>query len=392
MAIYKKIKNQDCSKYYFCGINFYTKKIMRDNKQASSLRSFALNSNELNIAIKLKGGLGDQLIGINYVYCLMQKIAPAKNIAFYIFCRDYIHELLKDDELFKNKLFKEQSLDDSNKKFDLFIRLDRFPVILHKNDKKIARFSKFLPGYLSNIEKFFKEYNRFLKHNTAFDGFGNILSIIQGKKRFQQCDIDNMLDIQKFSYPLNANSKDSLSKFDLSDTNYITLHYGVDINHTAQSIKLWPFEYYEALIEKIKQFDKKITIVQLGVNSQRCPAMKGADINLVGKTAIKEVKNILKHSLLHIDCEGGFVHLRRALNGGKSIVLFGPTSPDFYGYCENANISSKVCPHWCEHTRDKWDTFCPKTNSAPPLCLQSITPDTVMKEFKKIFKGFKNVA
>lgn len=41
----------------------------------------------------------------------------------------------------------------------------------------------------------------------------------------------------------------------------------------------------------------------------------------------EKLKVILKHAKLHIDSEGGLVHLRHAIKGGPSVVLFGPTSP-----------------------------------------------------------------
>ena len=91
---------------------------------------------------------------------------------------------------------------------------------------------------------------------------------------------------------------------------------------------------------------------------------------------MEEVKALLKNSLLHIDNEGGLVHLRHALCAKKSIVLFGPTSDLFYGYAENENVRSNVCEEPCEWENAKWNTWCKKIkneNSKISICMKQIS-------------------
>jgi ADP-heptose:LPS heptosyltransferase len=113
--------------------------------------------------------------------------------------------------------------------------------------------------------------------------------------------------------------------------------------------------------------------------------MLGIDINLVGKTDMERVKMLLKNSLVHIDGEGGFTHLRRALNGGKSIVFFGATSREFFGYKGNENLKGNGCDHPCEWLTKDWLNHCPRGYIEPP-CMTSITPAMAMNAFRGIVK------
>ncbi|WP_428073006.1 glycosyltransferase family 9 protein [Candidatus Avelusimicrobium faecicola] len=96
-----------------------------------------------------------------------------------------------------------------------------------------------------------------------------------------------------------------------------------------------------------------------------------ADKNLAGKTSLEEIKVILKHAFLHIDSEGGLVHLRHALKGGASCVFYGPTSPQVYGYSENISLCSNVCPIYCECYSRTWQKKCLRGKR---ICMESITP------------------
>ena len=82
---------------------------------------------------------------------------------------------------------------------------------------------------------------------------------------------------------------------------------------------------------------------------------------------------ILRQSVLHIDIDGGLVHLATHM-GTKCIVLFGPTPVSYYGYEENINLKAGNC-HEC---------YClyPETNRCArdmeqPECMYSITPEAV---------------
>lgn len=91
---------------------------------------------------------------------------------------------------------------------------------------------------------------------------------------------------------------------------------------------------------------------------------------------------------MHIDTEGGLVHLRHALGGGPSVVLFGPTSPQVYGYKENLNLRSDKCSVPCEWVVDDWLTRCPRRTDKH-LCMCSLSPEYVAEQINLFIKQQK---
>ncbi|MDR0680068.1 MAG: hypothetical protein LBF42_03535 [Puniceicoccales bacterium] len=81
------------------------------------------------------------------------------------------------------------------------------------------------------------------------------------------------------------------------------------------------------------------------------------------------------------------VHIKRFLSG-RSIVLFGATSADLFGYPENINITGPGCKSWCEWVTDDWDRKCPRGFEEAP-CMASITPEMVMEAAHKIIDSLK---
>lgn len=151
-----------------------------------------------------------------------------------------------------------------------------------------------------------------------------------------------------------------LNQWGLHPGEYITLQRGAYPTLNVKEVpKIWPVAYYEELVRLLKKCFPEKKIVQLGESKERCCEIRGVDLSLVGETDWEDLKVLLKNAWLHIDGECGMVHLRKMLHGGPSVVMFGPTSIDFYGYDGNINIASDACPHWC----------CKLTESAAERCL-----------------------
>lgn len=326
------------------------------------------------IAIRIRGGIGDQIIGCNYAWNVAKKFPELK---IDIYTRKEIHNRFISEKIWNGKIFDEH-INIIQDNYDALIQLDRYPHIIFINDHAASQLGKFM-DYISILKDFKNRFNSFFDYGTRFDGVSATYSSIIAKKRIQQPDINNFLSIkEEFSYNPPIKYTDICKKYNLTPGKFITIHRGCDTNHTSNSMKLWPLHYYNILIKNIKYSFPDITIVQMGVNSERCPDMEKVDCNLVGKTTLDDVCTLLKYSRLHIDSEGGFVHMRHALKGGRSVVLFGPTAKDFFGYSENINLRSDICPHSCEHIIQKWDTICIKNNTQEPLCMHSLHPEDVL--------------
>lgn len=348
-----------------------------------------LSNNQINVGFLLRGGLGDMVVSANYLYKFRQKYSD-ENLRIDVFSHNSFNSakvVLYDGNVIDN-LYKEEGFEKRFHDYDVFFDLSRYPNLKRRNDKKIAAMMPELFEYIHLSERYRSENARFFTKAGITDGQSAMLSVIKGKKRINQPDIFEFFGItEKYEYeiPLMEDELDYLKDIDLADRKFITINRGVDTNYTSNSIKMWPLSYYNILIALLKKKYPDLVLVQLGASHDRCPAFENIDIDMVGKTNLEQVKVLLKHSLVHIDNEGGMVHLRHALGGGKSVVIFGPTSADFFGYSENENLVGNGCDTWCEWAVSSWQGGCLRGFHTAP-CMASVTPEMVMDAVDRIIE------
>ena len=143
--------------------------------------------------------------------------------------------------------------------------------------------------------------------------------------------------------------------------------------------KVWPFEYFEKFVSMFKEKYPNIDVIQLGDN--QAPKIKNIDKYILGEE-FGTVAHVLNNSLLHIDIEGGLVHMASQL-GTKCIVLFGPTPIE---YSNNINIKAGNC-HNCYGVYK--DTYKCARDMERPECMYSITPKMVMENVNTYLKEIK---
>lgn len=161
---------------------------------------------------------------------------------------------------------------------------------------------------------------------------------------------------------------------------YITVNYGggVDSSGSSNSIaKDWPLSHMEMFVRLFKRTYPGIEVLQVG--SAETAEISGVDKYFLGES-LELVKYILCGSLLHVDKEGGLVHLATQL-GTKCIVCFGPTQEEFFGYPENINLKVGNC-HGCHCLYDGFDV-CAR-GMEKPECMWSITPEIVMEKVAEL--------
>lgn len=160
----------------------------------------------------------------------------------------------------------------------------------------------------------------------------------------------------------------------LYDIPFITIHDGFDANHHIErSMKSWSKESWISFVKLFKEEFPYIKVVQLG--SGRDKVIEGIDINLVGKLEFIDSLHYLNKSILHVDTDSGLVHARKLLRK-RSVVLFGPTNIDYFGYPENTNIAPYKCGD-CWWIKPNWMKTCVMAHPAP-LCMDSISPELVL--------------
>lgn len=229
----------------------------------------------------------------------------------------------------------------------------------------------------------------FYKYNLNFYNFphnSDRLLTFQ-KNEYELRSLSSGLNISPDKLSMILEDRDSACAKNLPDI-FMTIHHGADAKtyfnkgNNLQT-KNWFVERWEKVVEFIK--NKGYDVVQIGVlNDEYIPGT----IDMRGKTSITEAAAILKKSILHLDTEGGIVHLAKAV-GTKSVVLFGPTAVEFYGYKDNINIRSGDCRN-CWWSTPDWQTRCPLDFDVPK-CMEAIGIKTVIDNVSEFIELRKNI-
>jgi SAM-dependent methyltransferase len=148
---------------------------------------------------------------------------------------------------------------------------------------------------------------------------------------------------------------------------YVTVHHGFDLlflpprtrNTDYSSTKNISVQQWRQIVSLIRK--QGIDVIQLGIAEEE--KIEGVSHYLNGQTSIEETGLLIKHSLCHIDTEGGLVHLANAVHT-RCVVLFGPTPVEFFGYPQNINLEPLGCKA-CWFSTQNWLIECPRHTSGP---------------------------
>ena len=343
-----------------------------------SLRFYRKEKHTLNgplkICVKLGGGIGDLVIRLNWVCAFYNKFASLHPMEIDV-CSARKELVAAFLPLFisENLTFKQSD----KRNYDLIISLDtRVPVVQYAST---ARLPEKLCIYIERMVTFEQKYKGLLLILPYHDSISqNILS--EAKKWWQHPDILDEFHLTE-AFLINVKlteEQETLEKFHLKPATYITVNREVGDSQLVNSTKLWPLAYYRVLVEQIKINYPAYQIVEIGTGKGN--RIGNAHLNLAGQTSLEEVKVILKYAALHIDSEGGLVHLRHALNGGPSLVFFGPSDPEILGYSENINLRGNGCDICCEYYSNTWQEACIKGSRK---CMESLLPKEVFIQLQQ---------
>ena len=175
--------------------------------------------------------------------------------------------------------------------------------------------------------------------------------------------------------PLQEQWEESFHALHLPDQ-YITVNYGFERHGDAMNCKGWPLERFAEVVRMCKESFPEIAVVQVG--GKGFPEIPGCDVHILGQS-LELVKYVLKASMLHIDIEGGLVHLATQL-GTRCVVLFGPTPLHYYAYKENINLQAGNCHNCIWYQGSNWRCY---RHMKEPECMYAITPELVMEHVEK---------
>lgn len=332
-----------------------------------------------SIAVSLMGGLGDFIIQKKVIANIVN-LEPSANIDIYCSHSSNFVRLLYNEYpqiLVMSNLGSRFEL--LNKKYSLALTIQDAGIIKIINNKlQQSAFSMLMKEKINKLQN--------LTEKEYYFKIGNPIGGMIKQRLYKKLNCytgfsyDGVFMIKNRSVEIVL-PPESLGVFQsLQLGKYITINAGNGCCEDGRKIaKSWPNEYFTKLVNLFHQKYPAISIIQLG--DKNATKIKGT-IPIFGKD-FSLVGQILKHSLLHVDIEGGLVHFATQLKT-KCVVLFGPTSKEYYGYPQNINIQAGDC-HDCYGLYP--DVNQCARNLEQPECMYKITPEMVMEKVDEYMKN-----
>ena len=337
----------------------------------------ACSKARMSVALLVTGGLGDMVIQKRFVMEIM-RLAPECAIDFYsVKNADFLKHLYSGCANVNLALPDLGSrYRENHKRYALALTIEACHFI------KVDRWER--EAFIAENEGADKEFvwriDR-LKEETDKEDAGistpmhltMMRRIYKGLNAYSGFNYNGAFSIadKNVHIPLDSDWEREFEKLGLGK--YITFNFGNgDCADGSRIAKSWSREGFERVIALFKGRYPQIEAVQLG--DKNAEKLAGIDRHVLGAD-FRLSFYILKHSMLHIDTEGGLVHIATQL-GTKCAVLFGPTVEEYYGYGQNISIRAGKC-HNC------WGLY-PDMNRCAggmdrPECMHSITPEMVME-------------
>ena len=336
----------------------------------------------LYISFYPTGGFGDYIIS-SKLLDEISKIVPCK---IDVYCENVtfgkaVYEGREKVEIFPINTFYSQMW-----KYDLALKVEHFIHIEKQNANKIAKINPIFMDKLNKLGHGYRTYYPDVEQQWFRENIHFRRCEIKGINRWTELSHEGIFKIedQKTWIPMREEYKKRLQELGLNEKKYITLNRGADsMGRSKMQTKVWPLEHYNDFVMLFKNQYPDIEIVQVGASGNA--KIRGVDKYILGES-LEVTKWILKGSILHLDCEGGLVHLATQLDT-KCAVVIGPTPKHFYEYPQNINMVYEGCNN-CMGTHPEWAFECYKGLSEPE-CMYKVTPEIVMKNIKSYMDSIR---
>lgn len=366
----------------FSGDVFFERYFLQDRGVLSHMK----NAKGLRIAISRVGGLGDALTTTAMVTAIKEKWPEAH---IYLFVRNESQRKFLAKERNINKVVVvTQKVDLSaflKEKMAQYLTKKHIDIFfLHRYVVRASFRKGVLPDLKKELDKLFQQFN---VNFYIFPYFNNSLLVFK-KNEYELSSACTDLRIEPSGLSLTLDAGDYKILDGLPEA-YITVHHGADSESVSPLRKegnLQTKNWFTERWAEVAAFAKSrgYEVVQLGIPSDHY--IPGT-IDMRGKTrSMTEAGAILKKAALHLDTEGGLVHFAKAV-GTKSLVLFGPTAIEFYGYRDNINIRTGDCRN-CWGSKPDWQYECAAGHEVP-VCMDAIDVEMVTKALEDFLRSRK---
>lgn len=326
---------------------------------------------KLKIGVLLRAGLGDTVQLSMYVRGIKKRWP---NSEIYLFCR--YEEVFRNNpdiagfgDIKRDNWF--EILQHNKNKYDIFYDL-RYGGNAYYNNKSTQELINAAKLQSETFDRYRWLYDNFLVANSRLATLNEPIWKVVSDSINVECSPDDMF------VEVSKTESDYVDEFckERKIEEYVTVH---DWAMFGKQTKCWVSEKWNKVVKFLIANNMKV--IQLGTAEEE--PFTGA-VNLLGRTSLHQTAAFLKKSKLHIDIEGGLVHVARAV-GTKSIVLFGPTPESVFAYEGNISIRSRTCSP-CFWKRTNWHVKCMEDKNC--VCMKDLTELQVTDSICDIF-GWK---
>ncbi|BAL84065.1 hypothetical protein SELR_23570 [Selenomonas ruminantium subsp. lactilytica TAM6421] len=340
--------------------------------------AYEIDNNGVRIAVFVGNGLGDIIIAKKYIMEIL-RLSPPHTLLDMFGKAEFIEAVCSDLPQLHN-VFPWNFYASQCQKYDLAVYVTYLLSLDKISENKIELVAPRLLYMVRNLSKQLNLYGLAGSQERTLNSVHFARCRYFNRNAYTAYTEAGGLEIKdtRVPIPMSESECTNFNNLGLMYRNYITFHYGWGeiSSKNKKHAKVWLSTYFTKLAEMIHGEYPELCIVQIGGDNEL--HLDGIDKEIIGKN-LELVKYILKNALLHVDCEGGLVHLATQL-GTKCAVLFGPTPQWYFGYEENINISANICPPCC-YLEDNFASCIRRLDE--PECMKALHPDMVMEKIRK---------
>jgi ADP-heptose:LPS heptosyltransferase len=327
---------------------------------------------EVTLAVLISGGVGDTIVIARFIRDLMQA-APGASVDVFLARPANAAQVFAAIPGFRHA-YHDALFEPLRAEYDVALRANQTIVVHEENlNWPALRHAPGLVAALREMRRARADIEDFIQLHPARDNFLARKVVFSGKDRRTFLHAMAGIPYGGDLLPLGRDAT-APSRFGLVPGRYVTLHNGYDPDFVIagqRATKCYP--HFGQVVAGLKQRCPGIVFVQIGTTTSEPVAE--CDVNLIGRTTMAEVAGLLAGAVAHIDNEGGLVHMAACL-GIPSVVVFGPTPSDYFGYRGNVNVDPPVCGDCWWITRT-WMERCVR-GYATARCLQEQPPEAVV--------------